>query len=181
LCRLLCKRDFCATPHLLIKVGYHLQQGPKGLWTTGGKDGKVDKLLVFFTVVAQIIVLVVEATLNLLVRLVYLLTELIKVVVRATLQTTLQILAAFFDFLTHITSSVQPPGSRVRAGRPRRRLVAGQGKGARGIPLKRVLRGSIYFTRASFQKLRSRSELFAYRILYRLLYGRRRVRRGLQT
>ena len=117
----------------------------------------------FFTVVAQIIVLVVEAALNLLVRLVYLLAELIKVIVRGTLQTALQILAAFFDFLAHITGSVPPPGSRVRAGRPRRRLGAGQDRGARGgVPLKRVLRGSMYLTRTSFRKLKSRSATLAH-------------------
>ena len=141
----------------------------------------MDKLLVFLTVVAQIIVLVVEAALNLLVRLVYHLTELIKVIVRATLQTALQILAAFFDFLGDITGSVPSPGSRVRAGRARRRLLANEGGQARGVSLKRVLRGSVYLVRASFRRLRYRSELLAYRIVYRVLHGRRRTRGRLQT
>ena len=141
----------------------------------------MDKLLMFFAVVAQIVVLVLEAALNFLVRLVYHLAELIKVIVRATLQTALQILAAFFDFLAHLSGSAPPPGARVRAGRPRRRLMPHRGKEPRRLPPKKVLKGSISLIRASFQKLRFRSELLAYRVLYRVLYRRRRVTRRWQT
>jgi len=128
----------------------------------------VDKLLAFFAVVAQIIVLVVEAALNLLVRLVHLLAELFKVVVRATLQTALQVLAAFFDFLAHISGPVPPPGERVRAGRPRRRKLVGSEGGSRRRPTgpspRRVFRGSVYLARASSRKLGSDSRQIAHRI-----------------
>jgi hypothetical protein len=147
------------------------------------EDNQVDKLLVFFAVVAQMIVLVVEATLNLLVRLVHLLAELIKVVVRATLQTALQVLAAFFDFLAHISGPVPPPGERVRAGRPRRRSLVGSEEGSRrpsGLSPRRIFRSSVYLARASSRKLGSGSRLMAHRIrgaALRRLIKTTRVRR----
>ena len=143
----------------------------------------MDKVLVFFAVLAQIIVLVVEASLNLLVRLVHLLAELIKVVVRATLQTALQVLAAFFDFLAHISGPVPPPGERVRAGRPRRRrslVDREEGRRPSEPSPRRIFRGSVYFVRASSRKLGSVSRLMARRIrgaAVRRLIKTTRVRR----
>jgi hypothetical protein len=148
----------------------------------------VDKVLVFFAVVAQIIVLVVEAALNLLVRLVHLLAELIKVVLRATLQTALQVLAAFFDFLAHISGPIPPPGERVRAGRPRRRSLVGSEEGTSRRPSspspRRIFRGSVYLARASSRKLESGTRLMVRRIqgvaLRRLIKTTRASRVGAQ-